>query len=346
MGKITKPSRTDKTLLVPLVAVLSAIYIPIIMLWAVVFLGAYSVDGGFHLMLNRSPEYVLEHHPEAELVSPGMIHSGVPALIFGISILVFLLILPIYVLALEAGFINTGRGHSTASNEANTPIESTRNASSASNIRRDSPDDNPLTARSNEGKAESDTGDIEIPKRATVRVRHPSSVRSEDAVETAAAVFRPYPTVIIPEGEQMAKTVETSQTTTDADKQDVQDSETAAVKEDDQSSPKGSPDTESNDESEAKATPETSRKIRATEIPEDVSDVSDIESRVAQLKALLNDDRPEIRQRAAQALGVIGTEKPNAVSPVMDDLRTLQLDSEVDVSKAASEAIDQINQAR
>jgi len=52
------------------------------------FFGAYETHGEFHFMLSHGPEYVLEHHSEATVMFPGLIHSGVAALLFGLVVLV------------------------------------------------------------------------------------------------------------------------------------------------------------------------------------------------------------------------------------------------------------------
>ncbi len=52
------------------------------------FFGAYQTHGEFHFMLNHGPHYVLEHHPEASIMFPGMMHSGAAGLIGGLLVLV------------------------------------------------------------------------------------------------------------------------------------------------------------------------------------------------------------------------------------------------------------------
>ena len=51
------------------------------------FFGAYQEKGEFHFMLSHGPEYVLEHHEEATIMFPGMIHGGVGLLAFGVVVL-------------------------------------------------------------------------------------------------------------------------------------------------------------------------------------------------------------------------------------------------------------------
>jgi len=58
------------------------------------FFGAYAVPGEhgggeeFHFMLNHGAEYVTEHHAEATILFPGLMHSGVAGLIGGLLVLV------------------------------------------------------------------------------------------------------------------------------------------------------------------------------------------------------------------------------------------------------------------
>ncbi len=51
------------------------------------FFGAYNEHGEFHFMLTHGPNWVAEHHPEAEVMFPGLIHLGLVAGILGIVVL-------------------------------------------------------------------------------------------------------------------------------------------------------------------------------------------------------------------------------------------------------------------
>jgi V/A-type H+-transporting ATPase subunit I len=51
------------------------------------FFGAYETHGEYHFMLFHGPEYVLEHHPDASIMFPGMLHGGAGALLAGIVVL-------------------------------------------------------------------------------------------------------------------------------------------------------------------------------------------------------------------------------------------------------------------
>jgi len=52
------------------------------------FFGVYETHGEWHFMLAHGPEYVLEHHPEAEILFPGMLHGGALLAAFGVLVLV------------------------------------------------------------------------------------------------------------------------------------------------------------------------------------------------------------------------------------------------------------------
>jgi V/A-type H+-transporting ATPase subunit I len=55
------------------------------------FWGAYAepTDKGaeWHFMLSHGPEYVLEHHAEAEILFGGMVHMGPLMVVFGVLVL-------------------------------------------------------------------------------------------------------------------------------------------------------------------------------------------------------------------------------------------------------------------
>ncbi|UPW01918.1 V-type ATP synthase subunit I [Halorussus gelatinilyticus] len=57
------------------------------------FFGVYVVEHGhggaeWHFMLNHGPQYVLEHHEEASIMFPGLMHSGIAGLVGGLLVLV------------------------------------------------------------------------------------------------------------------------------------------------------------------------------------------------------------------------------------------------------------------
>ncbi|WP_227353111.1 V-type ATP synthase subunit I [Haladaptatus salinisoli] len=56
------------------------------------FFGVYTINHGhgeeYHFMLNHGPKYVAKHHHEAEIMFPGLMHSGVAGLVGGLLILI------------------------------------------------------------------------------------------------------------------------------------------------------------------------------------------------------------------------------------------------------------------
>jgi V/A-type H+-transporting ATPase subunit I len=52
------------------------------------FFGAYSSEGEFHFMINHGAEYVLQHHEHAEIMFPGLVHSGIAGVIGGVLVLI------------------------------------------------------------------------------------------------------------------------------------------------------------------------------------------------------------------------------------------------------------------
>jgi V/A-type H+-transporting ATPase subunit I len=52
------------------------------------FFGAYETHGEFHFMLTKGPEKALAAHPDATIMFPGLIHSGVAAVVLGFLVLV------------------------------------------------------------------------------------------------------------------------------------------------------------------------------------------------------------------------------------------------------------------
>ncbi|MFB6177724.1 MAG: hypothetical protein ABEI99_11385, partial [Halobaculum sp.] len=64
------------------------------------------------------------------------------------------------------------------------------------------------------------------------------------------------------------------------------------------------------------------------------------------LVALLDSDDQTIRREAADALGTLGTTHPEIADEALRALRGSRLDSAVEVSQAASDAIERIEQSR